>query len=183
MIVGLGNPGPEYRGTRHNVGFEVIDQLADDAKLKLATRRHRAIYGSAMIGGHCCALVKPLTYMNLSGQSVAPIAQSLGIKPDHILVIADDVDLPVGKIRLRAQGSPGGHNGHKSIVASLKTSEYPRVKIGVGAPEPGRMVDHVLGGFNPGERKDIHRAIEKSVEAIECVVGEGIETAMTRFNG
>lgn len=169
MIVGLGNPGAEYRGTRHNVGFAVIELLADRHKIKFDRGRNRAIVGTGEIEGSAIALVKPTTYMNLSGQAVAPLAKSFNLKPDHILVIADDLDLPLGKLRLRAKGSSGGHNGHKSVAASLQTTEYPRIKIGIGKAE-GQTIDHVLSTFDRNERECADQAIRTSAEIVEAVI-------------
>jgi PTH1 family peptidyl-tRNA hydrolase len=178
MIVGLGNPGPEYRGTRHNVGFEVIDALAERFKIKLDRSKHRARFGSGKISESGVMLVKPLTFMNLSGQAVAPLAREHAIKPDKVVVIADDLDLPTGKLRLRETGSAGGHNGHKSLIHSLGTQDYPRFKIGVGKGGAD-TISHVLGGFTPGERIDIKRAIEGCVEAVTVLLTEGPLAAQT----
>ena len=177
MIVGLGNPGAEYRGTRHNVGFAVIEQLADRHRIKLDRGRNRALVGSGAIDGHAVALVKPTTYMNLSGQAVAPLAKHFNVKPDHILVIADDLDLPIGKLRLRAKGSSGGHNGHKSVSASLQTTEYPRIKIGIGKAE-GETIDHVLSTFDRDERECADQAVRTSVEVAEAVCRGSWEEAL-----
>lgn len=166
MIVGLGNPGPEYRGTRHNVGFEVIDALSEKFKIRVDKSKHRSRYGIGRVGETACILVKPLTFMNLSGQAVAPLCRDHSILPEKVLVIADDLDLPVGKVRLRESGSAGGHNGHKSLIQHLKTQDYPRVKIGVGKVDKSGTVDHVLGSFTPEERVDIDRAIKTTVQAI-----------------
>ena len=164
MIVGLGNPGPEYRGTRHNVGFEVIDEIAAKHRIQVSTRRHQALYGTGEVDGYRVALVKPMTYMNLSGQAVAQIAKSFGVVPKHIIVVADDLDMEVGKVRRRMKGSSGGHNGHKSIIASLRTEDYPRVKIGIG--KSGPTIDHVLSRFNPEEREKIMAAIDRTIGLI-----------------
>ena len=177
MIVGLGNPGAEYRGTRHNVGFAVIEQLADKHRIKLDRGRNRALVGTGDIDGHTVALVKPTTYMNLSGQAVAPLAKHFNVKPNHILVIADDLDLPLGKLRLRQKGSSGGHNGHKSVAASLQTTEYPRIKIGIGKAE-GQTIDHVLSTFDRDERDCANEAIRTSVEIAEAVVNGNWEAAL-----
>lgn len=176
LIVGLGNPGPEYRGTRHNVGFEVIDALATSHKIQVKTGRSRGIYGQGMIEGKSVCLFKPLTYMNLSGQAVSPLAKNLGIKPDHILVIADDIDLPVGKLRLRQRGGAGGHNGHRSMISSLGTEEYPRLKVGVGKGE--FTIDHVLGSFHPEERVEINEAVRWATKCIEALITEGNQRAL-----
>jgi PTH1 family peptidyl-tRNA hydrolase len=169
MIAGLGNPGPEYRGTRHNVGFTVVELLAERHKIKLNRGRNRAMVGTGALEGHSVALVKPMTFMNLSGQALSPLMKQMGLKPSHVLVIADDLDLPLGKLRLRAKGSSGGHNGHKSVAASLQTTEYPRLKIGIDCVDKGRTIDHVLSTFDRNEREIIDRAIVASAEICEAV--------------
>ncbi len=170
MIVGLGNPGPEYRGTRHNVGFEVIDMLSEKHRIKLDRSKHKARFGLGMLGETPVILVKPLTFMNLSGQAVAPLAGDYSIKPDRILVIADDLDLPLGKNRLRAEGSSGGHNGHKSLIHSLRTQQYPRLKIGIGSVDRSKTIDHVLGAFTGTERAEAADSLKKAVEGTERAV-------------
>jgi len=176
LIVGLGNPGPQYKRTRHNVGFDVVDGLAAKHKVKLDIMRHQAQIGLGEVAGVPVALVKPVTYMNLSGRAVAPIAKHYGIKPEDILVVADDLDLPTGKVRMRPKGSSGGHNGHKSLIESLGTTEYPRLKIGIGRPGDA-TIDHVLSRFHPDERKDIEEAEAKCVAAVELWLREGFDAA------
>jgi len=181
LIVGLGNPGGEYRGTRHNVGFEVVDRLAAKHRVKMNRGRSRGLMGLGRIKGVGVALLKPLTYMNLSGQAVTAAARLHSIKPERILVISDDMDLELGRVRLKPKGGPGGHNGHKSIIQSLGTEEYPRLKIGIGAaPEGG--IDHVLGGFTAEERAVIDEAIDAAVAGCEAVVEAGVERAMNFVN-
>ncbi len=172
IIVGLGNPGPQYKGTRHNVGFEVVERLADRHRIKLDKGRSKAITGQGQVEGVGALLMKPLTYMNLSGQSVGPLARQLGIGPQRILVIADDLDMVTGKVRLREKGSSGGHNGHKSLIQSLGTEEYPRIKIGIGNTK-GETIDHVLSRFTPDERSSINDAIELAVRCIEALLRDG----------
>jgi PTH1 family peptidyl-tRNA hydrolase len=176
LIVGLGNPGPEYRGTRHNVGFEVVDLLSEKHKIKLDKSKHRARIGLGRIGDIDVCLVKPLTYMNLSGQAVGPLARDYGIPPERILVIADDLDLPTGRLRLREDGSAGGHNGHKSLIQYLKTQTYPRIKIGIGKGE--ETIDHVLSGFDPKERDIINPAIQVAARVVETMVEQSYSTAL-----
>ncbi len=180
LVVGLGNPGAEYRGTRHNVGFEVIDRLSKQLDIPVKTGKHQAQIGIGHAGAIPIALVKPLTYMNLSGRSVAPIASQYGIAPENILVIADDLDLRLGHVRMRAKGSSGGHNGHKSLIAALKTTEYPRLKIGIG--RGGETIDHVLNRFNPEERVVIDQAVEIAARAVVQWLDEGIDAAMASAN-
>lgn len=182
LIVGLGNPGPQYRGTRHNVGFEVIDHLAEAHQIKLGTNKHQARYGVGRLGEASVVLVKPMTFMNLSGQAVAPIAKEFGILPNRILVIADDLDLEVGRLRLRPKGSAGGHNGHKSLIATLGTSDYPRLKIGIGSVDRSKTIDHVLGAFQGAERDLISRAIVNAADAVVVVVESRLEDGMNRVN-
>lgn len=182
MIVGLGNPGPEYRGTRHNVGFDLLDLIAEKHRIRLDKAKHQARYGIGKVGDAVVLLVKPLTYMNHSGHAVAPLAKEHNIDPGHILVLADDKDLTVGRVRLKPKGSAGGHNGHKSVIASLGTEEYPRLKIGIGSPQPGRLVDHVLGGFSTEERQTVRESLERALKGIETLADRGIEAAMNVVN-
>lgn len=182
MIVGLGNPGPEYRGTRHNVGFDVIDLLAERHQIRLDKAKHNARYGIGHIGDSVVLLVKPLTYMNLSGRAVAPLAKDHKLEPSRILVITDDKDIALGRNRLKPKGSAGGHNGHKSLIASLGTEEYPRLKIGIGAAQPGQLVDHVLGGFRNEERDIIRLALARAADGVETLVQDGLERALNRVN-
>lgn len=180
-MVGLGNPGPEYARTRHNVGFDLIDELSSRHGIKLGTAQHKARFGIGTIGGVGVVLVKPMTYMNLSGQSVAPLAKAHGIKPEKIVVVADDLDLEVGRTRLKPKGGAGGHNGHKSLIHSLGTQEYPRLKIGIGKGDD-ETIDHVLGKFTPEERVEIEKAIRKGADGIEVLVQDGLESALNKIN-
>ncbi|HRF58629.1 MAG TPA: aminoacyl-tRNA hydrolase [Fimbriimonadaceae bacterium] len=181
MIVGLGNPGPEYAGTRHNVGFDVVEALARDAGRKIETRKHKAVFGLAEIDGIPLLLVRPLTFMNLSGQAVAALAREHRIPPDKILVVADDLDLDVGRVRLKPKGGAGGHNGHRSIIQSLGTTEYPRLRIGIGkGSDP--TIEHVLSRFKPEEREAIHEAIAVAVEACRRWLTEGVERTASWVN-
>ncbi len=169
LVVGLGNPGGEYRGTRHNVGFEVIDALAETNRIKVNRGKHRALIGAGTIQDTPVLLAKPMTFMNLSGQSAAPLARENELLPSHVLVIADDLDLPVGKLRLRDNGAPGGHNGHKSLVQYLRTQDYPRLKIGIGKSADS-TIDHVLSGFRPEEREMIDAAVKAAIKVCASVV-------------
>jgi PTH1 family peptidyl-tRNA hydrolase len=182
LVVGLGNPGKEYQETRHNVGFRVIDLLAARHAIDLRKHRHQSVYGEGRIEGAGVLLAKPLTYMNLSGVAVAALARYHGIIPAGVLVVCDDVNLPLGRLRLRTRGSAGGHNGLKSIIGSLGTSEFPRLRIGVGAPDGQPMVNHVLGPFNRREREIIDAALATAADAVELYLREGIEAAMNRYN-
>ena len=180
LIVGLGNPTKEYERTRHNAGFDAVDMLADKLNVTVAERKHKGLCGKGMIGGEKVILLKPQTYMNLSGESVRSAADFYKIDPEHIIVMYDDIDLDVGKLRVRARGSAGGHNGIKNIIAHLGTQEFPRVRIGVGA-KPDRMdlADYVLGRFSQVERQVMEDAFK---EAAIAVVEDGIDAAMNRFN-
>jgi PTH1 family peptidyl-tRNA hydrolase len=182
LIVGLGNPGAEYRGTRHNVGFEAIELLSERHRIKVDRSKNQARYGIGQIGDTAIALIRPLTYMNLSGRAVAPFAKEFAIPPERILVITDDLDLVLGRVRLKPKGSAGGHNGHKSIIASLGTTEYPRLKIGIGSVDRANTVEHVLGNFNPDERKLINEAIALAADGVEIAVQDGLERALNRVN-
>lgn len=182
LIVGLGNPGPDYAGTRHNVGFAAIDLLAERHGIPVRRRDFRALFGDGQIAGEKVFLVKPMTYMNLSGEAVAALARMYKIEPVDIWVIVDDIALPTGKVRLRLKGSPGGHNGLDSIQKHLKTEEYPRLRIGVGAAKTGKMVGHVLGRFRKDEQPLIEEALARTADAIETGIREGFENAMNRFN-
>jgi len=181
LIVGLGNPGPAYRGTRHNVGFDLIDLLAEKYKIELKTRQHQAVFGRGMIEGVCVVLVKPMTFMNLSGQAVSPLLRTNRLGPDKLVVIADELDLQPGDVKFSPKGGPGGHNGHRSIIQSLGTQEYARLKIGIGKPpEEGR--DHVLDRFPPEERVTINEVLAKCALGIATTVTQGIERGIAEIN-
>lgn len=182
LVVGLGNPGPQYRGTRHNVGFAVIEALSEQFRIKLDKAKHQSRYGIGMIGDTPVLLVKPLTFMNNSGRAVAPLAKEFGITPDRVLVVADDLDLNLGRVRLKPQGSSGGHNGHKSIIASLGTTEYPRLKIGIGSVARNETIDHVLNPFHPDERDAINDALKRAEKGVIAIVEIGLEAGMNVVN-
>ncbi len=182
MIAGLGNPGPEYAHTRHNVGFDLIDTLAAKHNIKIDRAKHKARIGLGTIEGVGVALVKPLTFMNLSGQSLAPILREFGIKPDHLCVIADELDFPVGKVKMRPKGGSAGHNGHKSIIQSLGTDEYARIRVGIHSELRNETIDFVLSKFHPEERVDIDQAINLGIRGIETMVTDGVERALNVIN-
>jgi len=182
MIVGLGNPGPEYANTRHNVGFLVVEELARRHGLKLAKAKHRAMFALGQIEGVPALLVKPLTFMNLSGEAVRGFVREHGLPPDRVLVVADDMALQLGRVRLKPKGGAGGHNGHKSIIQALGSQNYPRLKVGIGSADPGAAVDHVLGKFTPDELPEVRRAVELAAQGCEWVLTEGVERAMNRIN-
>ena len=183
LIVGLGNPGREYEHTRHNAGFDAIDVLAGKLGADVKEKKHKGLCGKGMIAGEKVILLKPQTYMNLSGESVRAAADFYKIDAEHMIVLYDDIDLDVGKLRVRAKGSAGGHNGIKNIIAHMGTQEFPRVRIGVGA-KPDRMdlADYVLGRFSQVERPVMEDAFEEAAEAAIAVVEDGIDAAMNRFN-
>lgn len=183
VIVGLGNPGKQYFGTRHNVGFEVIDHLAHRNNILINKVKYKAVVGEGIIHGEKVVLVKPQTYMNLSGRSVSEIYSFYKLDPQQLIVIYDDIDLDAGKVRIRPHGSSGTHNGMKSIIYDIQTDRFPRVRIGIGKPEFGDLVSYVIGKFNQEDREFIDIAIKNSAEAVECMVKEGINLAMSRYNG
>ena len=184
LIVGLGNPGKQYDMTRHNIGFHTIDYIADKYGAKLTKLKFKAVYGEATISGEKVYLVKPQTYMNLSGESVREAADFYKVDPEHIIVIYDDISLDVGQLRIRKKGSAGGHNGIKNIIAHLGTQEFPRIKVGVG-DKPPRMdlADYVLSRFSKEDREKMEQAFKDAAEAVEVMIAEGPDAAMNRFNG
>ena len=184
IIAGLGNPDEKYQGTRHNVGFDVVDRLAEKYQIAVDTKKHRALIGKGVIEGQKVLLVKPQTYMTLSGEAVHEAVQFYKIPADHVLVIYDDVSLPVGKLRVRPTGSAGGHNGIKNIIAHLGTDVFPRVKVGVGAPSHPDydMVDWVIGSFSAQEKKIVDEALDRALDAAECIISRGVTEAQNRFN-
>jgi len=184
LVVGLGNPGQKYEHTRHNMGFLTVDLLAEKAGVKLNKVKFKSAYNMVNFGGAKCLVMKPQTFMNLSGEAVREAVQFYKIPSDHVLVIYDDISLPVGKLRVRPSGSAGGHNGIKNIIAHLGTQEFPRVKIGVGAPAGGgdEMIDWVIGAPSQAERKILAESFEKAVQAAECIIRYGYQKAMNEFN-
>jgi len=185
MIVGLGNPGREYEKTRHNVGFRVTDLLAQQLKTKIDRLKFKALTRQVNIGGKKVLLVQPQTYMNVSGAAVSALATFYKIKPERILVIFDDISLPPGRLRIRADGSAGGHNGIKSIIQELGSQEFPRVKIGVGAkPHPEQdLADWVLSTFSSQEEKALSVSLKNAAEAALCIIENGVPEASNRYNG
>ena len=185
LVVGLGNPGEKYENTRHNVGFLTVDELAERARVPVQKLKHRALTNTLEVGGVKVLLMKPVTYMNLSGEAVRPAADFYKIPPEHIIVISDDTALDVGKLRIRKGGSAGGHNGLKSIIQHLGTDQFPRIRVGVGKkPHPDYdLADWVLGKFQGEDRKAIAAAVERCADAVECYIKEGPDRAMNKFNG
>ena len=184
LVVCLGNPGDKYEGTRHNVGFMVADALGDRGNFPIQRLKHRALTGTAVIGGCRAMVMKPVTFMNLSGEAVGEAARFYKIPADHVLVVSDDVSLPVGKLRIRTGGSAGGHNGLKNIIQHLGTDQFPRIKVGVGQkPHPDYdMADWVLGKFQGEDKKAIDAAVSRAADAVACYLQDGPSKAMNRFN-
>lgn len=184
LIAGLGNPGQKYQNTRHNMGFLTVELLAEQRGVKLNRVKFKSAYNILSFAGRRCLVMKPQTYMNLSGEAVREAAQFYKLPPDRVLVIYDDVSLPVGKLRVRPSGSAGGHNGIKNIIAHLGTQDFPRIKIGTGAPAGGgeEMVDWVTGVPSQAERKVLFESFERAVLAAECVIEHGCQRAMNDFN-
>lgn len=182
LIVGLGNPGREYAGNRHNVGFQCLDRLAEAWGLSFSKRKHKALLAQGEIADLKAILAKPQTFMNLSGEAVQRLARFYKVPLEGILVIYDDLDLPVGKIRLRPEGGSGGHRGMNSIIEHLGTDGFPRLRVGIGRPTYGDPVDYVLGDFAPEERIAIEEVYKTVVSAVEFWLAEGIVAAMNRYN-
>ena len=185
LIVGLGNPGKEYENTRHNVGFNVIDILAKEYDISVTKIKHKALIGEGRIGSEKVLLVKPQTYMNLSGESVREFIDYYKIDPEtEMIVIYDDIDLEPGQIRIRKKGSAGGHNGIKNIIAQLGTQNFYRIKVGVGAkPKGWDLADYVLGRFSSKEREVVDAAIQDAADAVDMIIEKGIDAAMNHYNG
>ena len=184
IIAGLGNPTLQYRGTRHNVGFDVIDTLADKYNIAVETRKSRALIGKGIIAGQKVLLVKPQTYMNLSGESIGELVSYYKVDEEQeLLVIYDDVSLDVGQLRIRRKGSAGGHNGIKEIIRHLGTDVFPRNKIGVGEKPKGYdLADYVLGHFSREEREMMEEGYQKAAEAVEMILAGELDEAMNVFN-
>ncbi|SHF06902.1 peptidyl-tRNA hydrolase [Seinonella peptonophila] len=183
LIVGLGNPGIRYRETRHNVGFWAIDELSQLWQIPLTKEKWNAVYGEGFVHGEKVILYKPLTYMNLSGEAVRPICDFYQLSMDDLCVVYDDLDLPLGHLRLRVKGSAGGHNGMKSLIAHLRTDQFKRIKIGIGRPQrPIPVVDYVLTTFDELELPIMVDASKRAAEAIDCWLTEGFSQAMNKFH-
>ena len=185
LLVGLGNPGDQYENTRHNVGFMVADELAERHNIPVQRLKFRALTNTVTIGDRKVLLMKPVTYMNLSGEAVHEAAAFYKIPPEHILVVSDEVALAPGKLRVRRSGSAGGHNGLKNIIAHLGTDQFPRIRLGVGQkPHPDYdMADWVLGTFQGEDKKAVEAAVKKAADAAECLIREGVDKAMNQYNG
>lgn len=185
MIVGLGNPGKEYAQTRHNCGWMAIDRIAEKLSCKIDKGKFQGLYGQATFNGNKIFLLKPRTYMNASGQSVLQMSAYYQIPPERILVLFDDISLEPGRLRIRPDGSAGGHNGIKSIISSIGSEAFPRVKIGVGAKphKDADLADWVLSGFSESEKKNLQFALENAADAALCIIEKGLYEAANRYNG
>ena len=181
LIVGLGNPGKDYEGTRHNVGYMAVDVLAKRHRIHVKARRNKAQIGEGTIGDEKVILAKPLTFVNLSGEAVSGLMRRYRLNVEDVIVITDDVNLPVGRLRIRPNGSAGGHKGLKSIILSLGTQDFIRIRIGIGAPDRG-MVDYVLSRFTREERPIIKQAVTRAADAVEAILASGLDQAMNEFN-
>ncbi len=183
LIVGLGNPEAEYARTRHNMGVDVVNELADKYKIAISREKYQGLYGSGEIEGEKVVLLKPQTYMNLSGDSVVEFVNFYKIDNDKIIVIYDDIDTEPGRIRLRAKGGPGTHNGMKSVVSRLGTENFPRVRVGIGTPEfKNDLINYVIGNIKDAEYEVLKEGINKAADAVVSIIKDGIDNAMNKFN-
>lgn len=184
IIAGLGNPGPKYSNTRHNIGFIALDILADKYGIGIKKLRHKALSGEGIIGGEKVLLTKPQTYMNLSGESILNLRNWYKVENSKIIVIYDDIDLDVGVLRIRQSGSAGTHKGMQSIIYQLKSQDFPRIRIGVGAPPPEfDLKDYVLSSFRDEEIKLLKDPCQRAVQGVEYIISQGVEYAMSKCNG
>lgn len=184
VVVGLGNPGKQYEKTRHNIGFDVIDKLANDNNISVTKIKHKALIGEGRIGNEKVMLVKPQTYMNLSGETLIDIYNFYKVDLQNIIVVYDDIELEVGKLRIRKKGSGGTHNGMKSIIKCLGSNEFLRVRVGVSKPEKNQdLADFVLSKFKKEEIENVDLAIEKASFSVECIIKESVDNAMNKYNG
>lgn len=182
LILGLGNPGPQYVLTRHNAGFRVIDHVSSLAKIPLYKTGCHAFWGAGLFAGRQVVLAKPMTYMNNSGMAAAALVRHFGVEPAQLLAIYDDMDLPLGTIRLRPGGGSGGHKGMDSLIFHLQTDRFPRLRIGIGRPQNSDAVDYVLEAFSAEEEAVLGPVLQAAASAVEVFLAEGIEAAMNRFN-
>jgi PTH1 family peptidyl-tRNA hydrolase len=184
LLAGLGNPGPAYAATRHNLGFRLVDRVGAALGASVVDRRYSALFGRARLAGRTLYLLKPQTYMNRSGLAVREALQGLGLGPEHLWVAHDDVDLPLGRLRLRLRGSSGGHRGVASVIEAVGTEGFGRIRMGIGRPPAGvETADYVLRPFTPEEEPEVDRMLERAAEAVETLLREGAEAAMSRHNG
>ena len=185
LLIGLGNPGEEYKKTRHNIGFEVIDALSEKWGIPLNQAKHKGLYGVGYANGKKVVLLKPMTYMNLSGESIAAVMNFFKIDTEDIVVLYDDLDLDTGKVRLRQKGSAGGHNGIKSIINQLGSDQFPRIKLGIGerANADDDLKDYVLSKFSKEQCEALKKSFERAVCALELMVDGDVDGAMNKYNG
>lgn len=184
LIVGLGNPGSKYKNNRHNIGFRVIEAIAERFNIKIDTDKHKGLIGKGVINGEKVILAKPLTFMNLSGECVRSVADFYKIPAENVIVVFDDISLDVGKLRIRKKGSAGGHNGIKSIIAHLGSEAFPRLKFGVGDKPKGMdLADYVLGNFSKEDEAILREAIVRACDGVVAMVTEGPDAAMNKYNG
>ena len=183
LIVGLGNPGTRYRCTRHNIGFQCVDLIAHKWGIRQSERRAKAVLGRGNHAGVDIVLAKPRTFMNNSGEGVDYLLTRFAATPADLVIIYDDMELPLGRLRIRASGSDGGHNGMRSIIAALKTQDFPRIRVGIGAPGPGSDdIRHVLTSFSREELPAIRATVETAAEVVPFILAQGLDAAMSRFN-
>jgi PTH1 family peptidyl-tRNA hydrolase len=184
LLVGLGNPGSQYAETPHNAGFVVADRFAAKHRMPAFAKKYEGLFTRAQVLGHDLGVLKPQTYMNLSGESVAAALRYLPVEPPDVIVVFDEMDIPSGKLRLRKSGGHGGHNGLRSIIEALGSQDFPRIRVGVGRPSAGREpTGHLLGKLPADERARLSATIDLAVEALETALTDGFEIAMSRFNG
>lgn len=182
IVVGLGNPGKSYVNNRHNVGFQCLDYFAGVHRIPIKERKRRVKLGMGHVAGTPVVLAKPRTFMNVSGEAVGWLVRQLGVPLSDLLVICDDLDLPLGKVRIRRSGGSAGHKGVESIIASLGSQDFPRIRVGIGRPDDGDEVAYVLSNFTAVEKKPLVEAISAVADALSCILTEGIEAAMSRYN-
>lgn len=183
LIVGLGNPESEYANTRHNMGFDTINEIAKKNNITVTKNKFKGLYETGIIEGKKVILLKPQTYMNLSGESIKEIVDFYNIKPEEIIVIYDDIDIEKGKIKIRKKGGPGSHNGMKSVIQELNSTEFGRIRVGIGKPQfKNDMINYVIGSIPKEEQEILQQGVKKAVEAIEEILKNGIDIAMNKFN-
>ena len=182
VIAGLGNPGKKYENTRHNMGFLVVDRLAEKNNIKVNKIKHKALVGDGFISGRKALLVKPQTYMNLSGESLREVMAYYNVPIEKLIVVYDDMDLDIGSLRIRKKGSAGSHNGMKSVIYQLQTDQFPRIRVGIGTSGNADWKDFVTGKISGGEAKLLSETVRTAAESIDCIIESGIDTAMNRYN-
>ena len=183
LIAGLGNIGRKYENTRHNTGFMAVDEIAKRNDIKISRTKFRAAYGKGKIAGEDVILIKPETYMNASGEAVWPFMDFFKIEPENIVIIYDDVELPLGTLRIRKSGGAGTHNGMKSVIESVGTTGFPRFRLGVGSPEHGDLINYVLSDFSKEEKESMEELIDRTCKAVYTMLDKDIDMAMNRYNG